>query len=300
MQKYGLIRQGVSSWHNIGESEAPSFFDSAPKSADRTTLDPSAYRYALVPVAPRTLNDHILRRSFEGTLSIDGSDTKVIFAPYSDEMRTGSTHAKNDRHLTRHFNPLAQTLEQIDLSGMNILEVGFGTGYVSHLVLKQDIKSLRAYDIQAPEDTEIMRGVMNDPRANLILHDYKLDDFSFMAEGDWAVISNPPYQVITDMQQRLIEPYNPKGVVLINSQWRTRNFPGYTVEQVQTGADFTPSAIGLHFVIANGFEGRWNRPPEHDEKPRLKILGKEHFPNCPSDEAGFDPYVLKEMYCFDW
>jgi SAM-dependent methyltransferase len=315
----------------ISGDEREGLHRSARENGITSRVDPDAYRFAYIPDPlpadtvwhyteanpdpefleqlrlttrgrhpAEMLNQHVLKNAFEGTVNILGFPRPVLFAPYSDEMRSNIYFADGDRHLTDNDRHMAETLSRIDLTGMNVLEIGFGTGYISRHVLAQDINYFRAYDVNEPEPAEIDEAVYSDPRADFLIQDYRMDDLSFMESGDWAVIANPPYFLLEDIRERIIDRYKPEGVVLITSQKRAAHFPGFEIEHVQSGMDFDPPALGLHFIISSGFEGRRSGPCGDNSLPRLKIQGEAHFPDCPSDRFGFDPRILKDRYAFRW
>lgn len=276
-------------------------------------IDPSQYRYAHVPyenlerqeeyeglkalfadIEPGIIEDlrnphpmmslplDVQRRSFDTFLDPPYVEP-VVFAPFCPQML--QVHAADDRHLTDNTEHFQRVLDGLDLSGMNIIEIGYGTGYLTEIIMQQDIAYYRGYDITAPSPDEMPDGVLDHPRSDFLIRDFREDDFSFMNDGEWAVLSNPPYFLIPEIKRKIIAPQNFAGLVLITSQARAKDFVGATVESVQDGMDFDPPATGLHFVISDGFEGRWHPVYETSRHHKPKILGPEH-PDCPSHKYG--------------
>lgn len=235
----------------------------------------------------------IQRRSFQAYLEPPFVNP-VVFAPYCVQM--DQVYAADDRHLTANTEHFERVLSNINLTGMNILEIGYGTGYLTEIILRQNINHYRGYDINEPKDGEMPESLLADSRAKFIVEDFTKDDFSFMREGEWAVISNPPYFLIPIIKKQIIEPFQPLGVVLITSQARARDYPGYVVESVQDGMDFDPPAKGLHFVITDGFDRRWSPDYLHGRSQKPTILGTQ-FPECPSNKYG--PWDMQRFTQYD-
>jgi len=224
----------------------------------------------------------IQNRSFETFLEPPFVDP-VVFSPFCPQML--QVHAADDRHLTANTEHFERVLNGLDLSGMNILEIGYGTGYLTEIILRQEVARYRGYDITEPSPDDIPAHVLQHPNAEFLVRDFREDDFSFMEDGEWAVISNPPYFLIPEIKRKIITPYQPAGTVLITSQARAKDFEGAVIESVQDGMDFDPPATGLHFVISDGFQDRWTRDALVSRQAKPKILGSG-YPACPSHKYG--------------
>lgn len=210
-----------------------------------------------------------------------------------------------DRHLTTNSAAFTEALKAIDLSGLTVLELGCGEGHllraidalpeerkpdtiyafeISHEDIADDIKAWAADENRKP------RLIINPPefKINPEIPDGDFTNYDFIRmlgdkEQGFAIVSNPPYflwnrilsltgeYIFGDNEYAVLKDKF-KGALGITSERRLPNHPGWIVRAQLDKHDFTPVASTTnHYVIQNGFEGRYDPSRSHmPEKYRPK------------------------------
>lgn len=195
--------------------------------------------------------------------------------------------AKFDRNLTDAVDTFATALNNIDLSGLAILDFGCGKGNLLRLLKDSKADVIYAFEVLAEEiDPDIIEWA-NDPQAKprLIINpkEFKLPtiqakdgdltgyDYLKLLKGhpQFAIISNPPYFLWNRILSLTGENYPTGfqtrakffkdrfcGFLGITSVARMNNHPNWDVLDIIPGTLFSPPAKSDQCLLRTGFTGR--------------------------------------------
>lgn len=192
------------------------------------------------------------------------------------------TRAVLDRNMTINTNGFSRALENIDLTGLAILDFGCGNGNLLRLLRHSQAATVYAFevmpehldpDIQAWADDPLAkpRLIINPvackihtdaPDGDLTAYDYE----ALMSRHDqFAIISNPPYFLYNRiLSLTKSEKFN--GALMITSKGRLHNHPLWDIIGVMENTDFDPPAYNPQYLVQTGFAGRTNH---RDDQPHI-------------------------------
>lgn len=171
-------------------------------------------------------------------------------------------------HMLQNVTAYQELLKRFNLTDFSVIEFGAGDGVLTKIILEAAPKELIAYEIE-PELADALQKKLPDPRLKLKIMDFTKEDFSFLSEGKWCIISNPPYSTIPFLNE-LIKKYQIEDVIMMTSpKKQAMFFSDYTEEFTLEGSDFEPPATGIHSVVRKGFS--------HSLKPEIEESNKEAF-----------------------
>ncbi|MDX1901385.1 MAG: rRNA adenine N-6-methyltransferase family protein [Gammaproteobacteria bacterium] len=166
----------------------------------------------------------------------------------------------HEEHMLSDIRLYNKLLSNLDLTNVTVLEFGAGDGVLTEIILDQNPKKIIAYEFsEILADKLKMR--LDSPLLDLRVADFTKEDFSYLEEGQYVVISNPPYSTIQFLQEKVIQPYRINDVIMMTSSTKKQKyFSDYEVAFSLEEKDFSPPARGNHFVMQKGFNALMKTP----------------------------------------
>eukprot|EP01080_Neovahlkampfia_damariscottae_P011340 gene11340-4508_t len=140
-----------------------------------------------------------------------------------------------------------QHMKKINFENLNILELGVGTGNLTKLILSNN--PLKVIGIEIQENL----CKIEHKKLSLVINDLTQVDYSFLKEGEWAIISNPPYS-LSPFIKHLINEYSiQKSMLIVGEKRYKTNFEDFNVDHIFKYNFCEPPAPGDHVLISKGF-----------------------------------------------
>ena len=190
--------------------------------------------------------------------------------PDASTVATSFTRAVLDRNMTMNTAPVSRALENLDLSGLAVLDFGCGHGNLLRLLKNTNADVVYALEVM-PEhiDADILAWANNfTAKPKLVINPVSMKQDAQAPHGDltaydyermlkshkkFAIVSNPPYFLYNRiLSLSLNEKF--AGALMITSKGRLHNHPGWHVLGVMNGQDFDPPAYGTQYLVQTGFD----------------------------------------------
>jgi hypothetical protein len=144
---------------------------------------------------------------------------------------------------------VAKALQQVDLSGRAVVELGAGTGNLTRGLIAAGAGSVRAWEIDPdlpPLDHALVKWIVADLRS-IEPHDLK----------GAACVSFAPYELLPLIVEKIEEAGVEDALLLAPPKHLNMlSNAGYRAVAKLSGADFEPVANGSHWVMVKGFASR--------------------------------------------
>ena len=182
------------------------------------------------------------------------------------------TRAVLDRNMTVNTTIVSKSLENLDLSGIAVLDFGCGNGNLLRLLKNTNADVVYAFEVMPEhidEDIRKWAGDM-DAKPKLVINPAGMKRNAQAPDGDltaydyerilkdhkeFAIVSNPPYFLYNRiLSLSLHEKF--AGALMITSRGRLHNHPGWDVVSVMDKNDFDPPAYNTQYLVQTGFSGR--------------------------------------------
>ena len=139
-----------------------------------------------------------------------------------------------DQHFLKLTKPYEDLLKSIPLKDQNIMEIGVGTGALTQLIHACNPRLINGFEI----DTSLVPPPI--PSLDLIYDDILTTNLDFLESGEFYLISNPPYCILPQIKERIIDRYPFKGIIMMVSQKYRPLFPDMTIALTFDHTDFIP------------------------------------------------------------
>jgi 16S rRNA (adenine1518-N6/adenine1519-N6)-dimethyltransferase len=127
---------------------------------------------------------------------------------------------KLGQHFLRDSNVTERMIARVNVKEMPVLEIGCGDGFLTREILKQPIKKVQVFEIDA-EWADYVRKSVHDQRLVVDNVDVLRADFETLrADAPWTILANLPYQVTFPILHRIQE-YRAlfkEGVIMIQEE----------------------------------------------------------------------------------
>lgn len=188
------------------------------------------------------------------------------------DIQPSFTRAALDRNMTVNTTYVRKSLENLDLSGLAVLDFGCGNGNLLRLLKNTNADTVYAFEVIPKHIDDDIKNWANNPDAKpkLVINPVGMKSNMQAPDGDltaydykrilekhekFAIISNPPYFLYNRiLSLTMADKF--AGALMITSKGRLHNHPGWHVLGVMSGNDFNPPAYGTQFLVQTGFTGR--------------------------------------------
>ncbi len=196
-------------------------------------------------------------------------------------MREIKKRVDLDCHFTMNLEPLRQVFLDTDFSGMALLEFGFGGGAILRLLKDTAAEVIYAFDVCPCVDEEIQawandhfakpRLIINPPefKSNSECLDGDISGYDYLAllqkHQRFGIVSNPPYflynrilsltgsNLAKGAERFSVLKEKFQGAIMITSQERLMNHPGWQIKTMMLPSDFSPRASCRQYLVQIGF-----------------------------------------------
>jgi 16S rRNA A1518/A1519 N6-dimethyltransferase RsmA/KsgA/DIM1 with predicted DNA glycosylase/AP lyase activity len=171
------------------------------------------------------------------TKAAENTDFAYLYAP---------GHGALEQHMLDNTRGYLELLRDCHIENSQVLELGCGTGVLTQLILDMRPAKVVGYEIHAG-----LCKVVH-PTFELREIDLFTADLGFLSQGNWKIISNPPYNALPLLRE-IIDRYAIQDAVIMTSRKKSALFPDFEVALILDGADFSPPSTGEHLVLRKGF-----------------------------------------------
>ncbi len=89
-------------------------------------------------------------------------------------------------------------------------------------------------------------------KLDLAYQDILTADLSFLMSGEYYLISNPPYCILPEIKERIINQYSFKGIIMMVSEKYRPLFPDLENALTFSATDFDPPTKPInHYVLTS-------------------------------------------------
>lgn len=160
----------------------------------------------------------------------------------------------NEEHMLVNTKAYKELLERYDLSKSIVIEFGAGDGALTELIFSAQPKKVIAYELNKVLAEKLKKRFNNNALLEIRVADFTKEDFSYLKNNSYVIISNPPYSTIPFLF-KVINAFKIENVILMCSpRKKEQYFQDYQLEFILDGEGFTPQARGEHLVIRKGFQ----------------------------------------------
>ena len=240
-------------------------------------------------------------------------------------ISTPFRRAPLDRNVATNTEPFRKAIENIDLSGLAVLDFGCGEGFLEHLLKNSNADVVYAFEVLPDDIDPEISAWANDPAAKprLIINPPEFKIVAGTPDGDmtaydykkllsthneYAIVSNPPYFLFNRILS-LTDKFNLSankdlhdigkkfaGGLMLTSGARLGNHPGWSVVDIISGKDFRPPVYADQYLVRTGFEGRL----KNDFDRPVIISVAQQFPhindrNPQADPSDYYPEIWKQL-----
>jgi 16S rRNA (adenine1518-N6/adenine1519-N6)-dimethyltransferase len=127
---------------------------------------------------------------------------------------------KFGQHFLRDESVLQNIVNQCNLDGASVFEIGCGDGALTRVILESTLARLWVFEID-PAWASLVRDKFPDPRLQIFVEDILSIDFNRFAEHQpWVLLANLPYQITFPILYRLHEFRHllREGVIMIQEE----------------------------------------------------------------------------------
>jgi 16S rRNA (adenine1518-N6/adenine1519-N6)-dimethyltransferase len=124
------------------------------------------------------------------------------------------------QHFLRDSAVTDGMIARVQVTGMPVLEIGCGDGFLTRAILAHSVSKVRVFEIDA-EWAEYVRKSIKDPRLMVDTVDVLRADFETLRpDAPWLILANLPYQVTFPILHRIHEYRDlfKEGVVMIQEE----------------------------------------------------------------------------------
>src|SRR5688572_21649485 len=94
-------------------------------------------------------------------------------------------------------------LASLNLENYKVLELGFGQGSLSQLIMKYDPIQFVGVEIN-----KNLTPSVSGPNVTLRYGDLRLGIYDFLNDGKWVLICNPPYSCLDFIKEEILDKYS--------------------------------------------------------------------------------------------
>lgn len=150
----------------------------------------------------------------------------------------------HEQHMLNNTSSYSELLNKVDFGCSKVLEIGCGTGVLTSLLIDK-VGYDRVTGIEI--DASIVPGTLKN---NVLIGDFMELNLDFLWNENYLLIANPPYSLLPDIKERLIDSQMVSGFILMTSErLRQALFPDSEIAFTLAGDQFVPPANGNHPVI---------------------------------------------------
>ena len=125
------------------------------------------------------------------------------------------------QHFLRDKTVVQSMLSAIDCANKNVFEIGCGDGFLTREIIKQPIKQLRIFEIDAEWASVVQKECGSDARVTMFnANVLDSEGADFAADAPWILLSNLPYQVTFPILKKVYawRAYIPEGVIMVQEE----------------------------------------------------------------------------------
>ncbi len=151
-----------------------------------------------------------------------------------------------DQHFLKNAKSYQNLLLSKGLGSQKIIEIGVGQGELTTLIHACNPTLIKGYEI----DKSLRPATLD--KLELIYQDILTADLSFLTSGDYYLISNPPYCLLPEIKERIIDRYPFKGIIMMVSEKYRPLFPDLEIALTFTPENFDPPTKPTnHYVLTS-------------------------------------------------
>lgn len=230
-----------------------------------------------------------------------------------------------DRNMTINTAPIRAALQGLDFSGMAILDFGCGTGNILRLLRETNADVVYAFEVMPEHIDDDIKAWAQDSRAKprLVINPpaFKIDpdgqdgdltnyDYFRLLEShaQFGIVSNPPYYLYNrilsltgvnlDTGDEKFASFQEKfkGALMVTSQGRLWNHPGWDIKATLPPEDFNPPAANDQYLIQTGLTAGFNVAAfaKAHPKPAQKYIGINNRDSI-ADETDHYPDMWEQL-----
>lgn len=166
-----------------------------------------------------------------------------------------NTSINHEEHMLTNTAAYSALVDHFDLTDATVIEFGAGDGALTELILNRHPKKVIAYELNSDLAEKLRRRFGSNPVLEIRVADFTKENFAYLNEGRNVIISNPPYETIPFLFDKVINPFKIQDVIMMTSpKKKEQYFNDYQLEFTLSGDSFSPPARGEHLVMRKGLE----------------------------------------------